>query len=54
MFQKKVFRSFAELKTLITELWKNYKRPTSEYFVYQIKIEEEMNDIEESLSDQES
>ena len=33
---------------------KNYERPTSKVFVDQIRTEEEMNDIEESLSDQEN
>ena len=33
---------------------KNYERPTSEFFVDSIRTEEEMNDIEEILSDQEN
>ena len=33
---------------------KNYERPKSEFFVDRIRTKEEMNDIEESLSDQEN
>ena len=33
---------------------KNYERPKFEFFVDQIRTKEEMNDIEESLSDQEN